>query len=155
MKSAQAWFDEYGESHRHPTNELLHWICVPVIVLSVFGMLASLPVPQAWTAAAPWLNWGTLTAVAALAYYFAVSVPLALAMIPLFMALYAILLWMDRFVTPVWIICLILFVLAWIGQFVGHVFEGRRPSFFKDVQFLLIGPIWLLSHVFRRAGIRY
>ena len=47
------------------------------------------------------------------------------------------------------------FVLAWIGQFVGHMIEGRKPSFFEDVKFLLVGPAWLLGFIYRRAGIRY
>jgi uncharacterized membrane protein YGL010W len=56
---------------------------------------------------------------------------------------------------PVWAICLTLFVVAWIGQFIGHKIEGKKPSFFKDVQFLLIGPAWLLSKVYRKAGQRF
>ena len=57
--------------------------------------------------------------------------------------------------TPLWQSCLAIFVVAWIGQFVGHAVEGRRPSFFKDLQFLLIGPLWLLSFAYRRLGLRY
>ena len=44
------------------------------------------------------------------------------------------------------------FVLAWIGQFIGHLIEGKRPSFFKDLQFLLIGPAWLMAFVYRAAA---
>ncbi len=43
----------------------------------------------------------------------------------------------------------VVFVLAWIGQFVGHRIEGRKPSFLEDVKFLLVGPAWLLSFVYR------
>ena len=57
--------------------------------------------------------------------------------------------------TPLWQVCLAIFVVAWIGQFVGHAVEGRRPSFFKDVQFLLIGPLWILAFVYRRLGLSY
>ena len=56
---------------------------------------------------------------------------------------------------PLWIICAVLFALAWLGQFIGHAIEGRRPSFFKDLPFLLIGPLWLLADVYRRAGVRH
>ncbi|HWG31443.1 MAG TPA: Mpo1-like protein, partial [Steroidobacteraceae bacterium] len=56
---------------------------------------------------------------------------------------------------PLWITSLTVFVVAWIGQFVGHALEGKRPSFFKDVQFLLIGPLWLLASAYRRLGLRY
>jgi uncharacterized membrane protein YGL010W len=62
----------------------------------------------------------------------------------------------DRWqAVPLWSICVLLFVLAWIGQFVGHAIEGKRPSFFKDLQFLMIGPLWLMADVYRRAGIRF
>jgi uncharacterized membrane protein YGL010W len=56
---------------------------------------------------------------------------------------------------PLWQICLGLFVVGWVGQFVGHKIEGQKPSFLKDIQFLLIGPLWLLAAVYRRVGIPY
>lgn len=154
MRSVSTWFDEYAESHSHPTNKLLHWICVPVIVLSVVGLLWALPVPQVFTQLSPWLNWGTIVAAAALIYYFALSPRLGFGMLLLVIIIAALLAWLDSLSTPLWLICVALFVLAWIGQFIGHVYEGKRPSFFKDVQFLLIGPLWLLGHLYRRAGLR-
>jgi uncharacterized membrane protein YGL010W len=47
------------------------------------------------------------------------------------------------------------FVIAWILQFIGHAIEGKRPSFFTDVRFLLIGPAWLLAFLYRALGLRY
>ena len=67
MRSAEQWLAEYGSSHRNPTTERLHWICVPVIVMTVLGLLWALPVPAALAQVSPWLNWGTLAALAALA----------------------------------------------------------------------------------------
>jgi uncharacterized membrane protein YGL010W len=63
--------------------------------------------------------------------------------------------WLDTLPWPLWATCLVIFVAAWIGQFIGHAFEGKRPSFTKDLQFLLIGPLWLLGHLYRRVGIAY
>jgi uncharacterized membrane protein YGL010W len=54
---------------------------------------------------------------------------------------------------PLWGIALIIFILAWIGQFWGHKIEGKKPSFIKDVQFLMIGPAWVMSFLFRKAGL--
>lgn len=153
MRPVQEWLDEYADSHRHSTNKVLHWICVPVIVVSVVGLLWALPVPAAFAAAAPWLNWGTIALALALAYYLALSATLGFGMVLVVIAVAAIVRWLDSLATPLWLLCVILFVVAWIGQFVGHVYEGKRPSFFKDVQFLLIGPLWLLAHVYRRAGL--
>jgi uncharacterized membrane protein YGL010W len=52
-------------------------------------------------------------------------------------------------------ISLVVFVLAWIGQFVGHRIEGKKPSFFEDLRFLLIGPLFVLGFLYRRLGISY
>ena len=155
MRTAQAWLDEYSESHRNLSNEVLHWICVPAILVSVLGLLSVLPVPSALHELSPYLNWGSLFALAAIVYYFLVSIPLALGMIPVLLAMLGIVRWLDGFSTPLWMICVAIFVVAWIGQFIGHAVEGKRPSFFKDVQFLMIGPMWLLSHVYRRVGIPF
>jgi uncharacterized membrane protein YGL010W len=153
MRSASTWLEEYGESHRHPTNKVLHWICVPLIVVSVIGLLWALPVPRVFADVSPWLNWGTLALAASLLYYSALSARLALGMLLVVVAVAGIVYWLDTLSTPLWLVSAVLFVVAWIGQFIGHVYEGKRPSFFKDVQFLLIGPLWLLAHLYRKASI--
>jgi uncharacterized membrane protein YGL010W len=156
MRTAAQWLDDYGVSHRNPTNKALHWICVPVIAWCVLGLLWSLPFPGALRAAHPAANWGSIAVLAVLVYYSLLSIPLSLgALLLLLAALWSIDL-VDRVsALPLWSICVFLFVVAWIGQFVGHAIEGRRPSFFKDVQFLMIGPLWLLADVYRRLGIRF
>lgn len=154
MRSVADWLGEYGASHQNPTNELLHWICVPLIVLSLFGLLWSLPVPAVF-ASVPWLNWATLMAAAALAYYLMLSPILAIGILISFVVLLLITQWLTMLPWPLWLTSIVIFVTAWIGQFFGHAVEGRRPSFFKDVQFLLIGPLWLLAAAYRRLGLSY
>jgi uncharacterized membrane protein YGL010W len=84
------------------------------------------------------------------------SIPLALGAAPLLIAFLWSIDWLERSsAVPMWSICVLAFVVAWIGQFIGHAIEGKRPSFFKDVQFLMIGPLWLLADVYRRLGIRF
>jgi uncharacterized membrane protein YGL010W len=155
MRTAEQWLDEYGSSHRNPTNEALHWICVPVILWCVLGFLSIIPFPSGIRSAVPFANWGTLIALLAVFYYASLSVPLALGILPLLaLMLWSIDLLAHAGIAPLWLICASLFVLAWIGQFIGHAIEKKRPSFFKDLQFLLIGPMWLLATVYRRLGIR-
>jgi uncharacterized membrane protein YGL010W len=155
MRTVEQWFGEYGESHRNPRNELLHIICVPAIVLTVIGFIWSIPVPAAFTGISPWLNWATISIAAAIVYYFSLSIPLGVgAAIGLGVLAYLVRL-LDTLAWPLWLTCLIIFIAAWTGQFVGHAIEGKRPSFFKDLQFLLIGPLWLLGHLYRRLGISY
>jgi uncharacterized membrane protein YGL010W len=156
MRTADQWLNEYGESHHNPTNEALHWICVPVILWCVLGLLWTTPFPSGLRTALPWANWATVITLAAVIYYASLSVRLALGVLPLLLLmLWSIAALSRNTIAPLWLICVVLFVLAWIGQFVGHAIEGKRPSFFKDVQFLMIGPLWLLSNLYRRAGIRF
>jgi uncharacterized membrane protein YGL010W len=155
MRTTAEWLSEYGASHEHPTNKLLHWICVPPIVLSVMGFLWSIPVPAALAAVSPWVNWATITMLAVVGYYLALSPRLALGALVVFALMLLIVEQIAQWAWPLWQTSLVIFVVAWIGQFIGHAIEGKRPSFFKDVQFLLIGPLWLLAAAYRRAGLRY
>jgi uncharacterized membrane protein YGL010W len=155
MRTVANWLEEYGHSHAHPTNKVLHWICVPPIVLAVMGFLSSIPVPSSIAALSTWLNWATLVAALAVIYYAALSPRLAIGITLAFVALFAVLLALGELPWPLWASSLAIFVAAWIGQFIGHGIEGTRPSFFKDIQFLLIGPLWLVAALYRRLGIPY
>jgi len=155
MRSVGEWLGEYGESHANPTNKLLHWICVPPIVLSVMGFLWSVPVPAAFASVSPWLNWATLLGLAAFVYYAALSPRLAFGIALAFIVMFVIVQTLADLPFPLWATSLAIFVAAWIGQFIGHAYEGKRPSFFKDVQFLLIGPLWLIAALYRRLGLNY
>jgi uncharacterized membrane protein YGL010W len=155
MRSVSDLLSEYGASHQHPTNKLLHWICVPPIVLAVMGLLWSVPVPAALSAVSQWLNWATLAAAASLVYYLLLSRALTVGALLAFVALLGVTHELARLPWPLWLTSLVIFVIAWIGQFIGHAIEGKRPSFFKDLQFLAIGPLWLLAAGYRCLRIPY
>ena len=155
MRTMHQWLDEYGDSHRNATNEALHWICVPTIVLTVVGFLWAIPVPDDIARVSPWLNWAPVGVALAVVYYFLLSPSLGIGAALGLVGMLFMVRWLDTLAWPLWATCLTIFVIAWIGQFIGHSIEGKRPSFFKDVQFLLIGPIWLMSHVYRRLGVSY
>ena len=155
MKTADQWFDEYARSHTNSINLVLHWICVPLIVLSLVGLLWSLPVPLAFREISPVLNWGTTFLMAAVVYYFIISLSLAFGILPFIIIVVAGILWLETLSFPLWGSSGAIFLAARIGQFIGHILEGRKPSFFKDLQFLMIGPMWLLAKVYRRLGIPY
>ena len=82
MKTTDQWLAEYARSHRDDTNRLLHWICIPMIVMSIVGLLWSLPVPETFREASPALNWGTVFLMAAVVYYFILSISLAVGTLP-------------------------------------------------------------------------
>ncbi len=141
MPTIDQWFARYGESHQSRVNKALHWICVPAITWSVIAF--------AW-----WLSpyAALLLCALALAFYAYHSLPLALGMLGVVALALAPLAHLS---VNVAIAAAVVFVVAWIGQFVGHKVEGRKPSFFDDVKFLLIGPAWLLGLVYRWLHIRY
>ncbi len=159
MRKIDALLSEYGESHQNETNKAIHWICVPLIFLSVVGLIASIPaeiVQSVLREGSPYANWATVILILVIVYYASLSVFLSFGMM-LFAALclFLINLVVQLNVGPLWLISAIIFVVAWLGQFYGHKVEGKKPSFFKDVQFLLIGPAWLMHFLYKRIGIPY
>ncbi|MQA40456.1 Mpo1 family 2-hydroxy fatty acid dioxygenase [Rugamonas aquatica] len=133
---------QYSESHLNPTNEVIHFICVPIIVFTLLGLL--------W-AAHPLL--AVTVTLASLVYYFKLSKPFAVGMLMMSTLMLALLAALpDKAILP---LSLAIFVLAWIGQFIGHKIEGKKPSFFDDLRFLLIGPLFVLGFLYRRLKLAY
>ena len=155
MRSLQNWLDEYSVSHQNPVNKRIHWICVPLIMLSALGMLWTVPRPAFFFSVSPYLNWATLLIVVSLVYYLLLSVRLAAGMLLVSAAMCVLLELLARLPWPLLWTSVVIFVAAWIGQFIGHKIEGRKPSFFKDLQFLLIGPLWLLADAYKKLGFAY
>lgn len=153
MRTIQSLLSEYGESHQNPTNKLVHWVCVPVIFFCVVGLLYSVKLGANLSTGTP-LNLAMVALLPTVLYYARLSPTLAVGMA--FFSLFC--LWVCQMIEAsgflLWQVSLVLFVLAWIGQFWGHKIEGKKPSFLKDVQFLLIGPAWLMSFIYERVGIR-
>lgn len=130
MKTVSEWLDEYSDSHQNKTNKLIHWVCVPTIFFSIVGILAHFSALLT-----------TLLLVLSFIFYARLDLILAVAMATLML----VMAWLI-YVLPVGMgFYISIFVLAWIGQFYGHKIEGKKPSFFKDLQFLLIGPIWCMD----------
>ena len=155
MRSVQDWLDEYSVSHQDPVNKQIHWVCVPLIMLSALGMLWTVPRPAFFFSLSPYLNWATLLILASLIYYLLLSVRLAAGMLLVSAVMCVVIEALAGLPWPLLWTCLAIFAAAWIGQFIGHKIEGRKPSFFKDLQFLLIGPIWLLADAYKRLGVAY
>lgn len=160
MKTTEQWLAEYGESHQNGFNKMMHWVCVPAIMFSIVGLLWSIPSGILQTLAPvgfePFFNWATLALVLALFFYVRLSLMMALGMFAIaFLMLLGNYYLSQLNIAPLWVLSLLIFAIAWVGQFYGHSVEGKKPSFLKDVQFLLIGPAWLLSFVYQKMGIRY
>lgn len=156
MSKIQTLLDKYAESHQDHTNKLIHWICVPSIVFSLVGMLYAIPFPveKCWCC-----NWGAVAMSLSFFYYLGLSFPLS---VGLFGYILLVLLGnsliydtIGRSDASLFYVSVAIFVIAWIGQFIGHKIEGKKPSFLEDVQFLLIGPAWLLHFIYKKLGLPY
>ena len=131
----------YEESHRNPTNEVIHFVAIPLIMLSLVGLLYALH---------PWVAYAFL--LASMVYYARLSMVFLATMAVLTAVALALVFAMGDTVLP---ISAAIFVGAWIAQFIGHRIEGKKPSFFEDLQYLWVGPIFVVSKLFLKLGVRW
>ncbi len=156
MKQIDILLEKYGESHMNPVNKFIHWVCVPLIMFSFLMLLFSIPFFVERTFFA---NWAMVVLVLAWIYY----ARLSLLMFFGFVVIGSLMLWgiyviyglVDFHIGKLVVIGLVIFIVAWIAQLVGHKIEGKKPSFFDDLRFLLIGPAWLMSFILKKMGITY
>ena len=175
MKTIHDWFNEYGESHQNKTNKLIHWVCIPLIFWSIIALLSLIPDPLLNIFSNSFLNgvmhWGTVVIFLGLLFYIRLSMSIFFGML-----VFSILVLMDIYLVvylfdahQFWglfnstqidgkrflmITSIIVFISSWILQFIGHKIEGKKPSFLKDIQFLLIGPAWLLGFIYKKNNIK-
>jgi uncharacterized membrane protein YGL010W len=160
-KAVDILFDKYAESHQNPTNKRIHWFCVPLIVFSLLGIAWSIPFPYLSFLGRynGFVNWASFLIAFSIFYYYKLSPVMSyLMLISVFiMSFFIVVLekWALSGGPALWLSCAVIFIMSWIGQFYGHKLEGKKPSFFEDVKFLLIGPIWLLHFICKKVGLKY
>jgi uncharacterized membrane protein YGL010W len=152
MRTADAWLQEYAETHQNPVNIRLHSICVPLIYWSIFALLRAIPTP-AWMAPPDYINWATLGMALSLIFYLSLGLRYFLAMLFASALVLVVINELASLNLPMALIGGTVFVVAWIGQFYGHHVEGKKPAFFHDVLFLLIGPLWVLRKIKKATGL--
>ncbi len=150
MKNLDQWLEEYGVSHQNRTNKLIHYFCVPLIYFSIVGLLLCIPLGFLKESGEPAIiNWASLALIPILYFYARLSLKMSLAI--LLFSVFCIFINIQLaslFSIALWKISVFLFVIAWIFQFYGHKIEGQKPSFLEDIQFLLIGPAWIINDLF-------
>ena len=155
MKSIETWYAEYAVSHQNALNQKIHFICVPLIYFSIVGLFMSIPngllVSFSGNNDLLFNNWALVALVLPMIFYFRLSIRVFVLML-----LFSFLCIVGNFLLaeqlPLLWTSVIIFVIAWVGQFYGHHVEGKKPSFLKDVQFLLIGPAWVFEKVQRNRN---
>jgi len=153
MSETEDWLSRYAESHAELVSPLVYWFAAPLVVLGTVGLLWSLPVPDEFYAISPLVNWGSLFLMATTVYYFIISVPLAIGMLPFVIGIAAVQTWLEASQhSPVRVATGLL-----IAGIIGLLLSRRRGRtarlVFQDLQLMMIGPAWLLSVLYRRMGI--
>lgn len=155
MTDADHWLTHFEDSHRDVTFPLLYWLAVPALVLGTVGLLWSLQVPAAFSAISPVLNWGTTFLMASVVYYFIISLSLAIGMLPFMFGIVAFEMWLEAGGLPLRQVAASLILAGVIGLYLGRYRSGGTSAVVRDIQLMMIGPIWLLSNLYRRLGIPF
>tara|TARA_Y100001934_G_C12184121_1_gene693077 strand:- start:598 stop:1059 length:462 start_codon:yes stop_codon:yes gene_type:complete len=152
MKKIDFWLDKYAESHQNSTNKLIHWFCVPIITFTLLGLLSFIK----FSFLRYNINFSYILFLFALLFYIRLSLSLTIGMGIFAGGSILIINKISHIFTSNELITyyIIAFIVAWIGQFIGHKIEGKKPSFVEDIKFLLIGPAWLLSFVYKKLNIK-
>lgn len=155
MQETDTWLTDYGDDHRELTFAGIYWVAVLGLVFGTVGMLWSLPVPAEFEQISPALNWGSTFLMAAIVYYFIISMPLAIGMLPFIFGIAAMQIWLQESAWPLSRIAAALFASSLIGIYLGRLASGGIKAVFRDIQSMMIAPVWLLSVIYRRFGIPY
>tara|TARA_B100001540_G_scaffold232040_1_gene206260 strand:+ start:372 stop:845 length:474 start_codon:yes stop_codon:yes gene_type:complete len=156
MKTIHEWNDEYSRYHKNKINKIIHWICIPLIMFSLLGLLSKINIIKLNTDSIFFSIRGLeIFIIIAIGYYLKISKSLAIGM-SLITLLFVLIIESINKNDEIMQIYLYLgiFIISWIGQFIGHKIEGKKPAFFKDLQFLLIGPLWLLAYIYKKLNIK-
>lgn len=141
----------YAAYHRNRWNRLTHFIGVPLIIFSILIPMAWLRLPLAGFE----LTVAMLFVAIVLAYYYALDVPLALAMTAFMLP---VLHGGDVVARMPWqtglAVFLATFIGGWVFQLAGHVFEGRKPALADNLFQIFIAPIFLAAEVAFALGLR-
>ncbi len=155
MSESDGWLDRYESSHTKLSNPVVYWAAVPMVVVGTVGLLWYLPIPAEFAQISPLLNWGSAFLMATTIYYFIISLSLAIGMLPFVLGLASLQLWLTGSEYPALGVSTGLFVAGVVGLVLGRRGKGTALAVLQDLQLMMIGPVWLLSVIYRRFGIPY
>ena len=155
MSETEFWLTHYGETHRDISFAWIYWVAVLMLVIATVGMLWSLPVPYEFERISPILNWGSTFLMAAAIYYFIISMPLAIGLLPFVFGVAAIQAWLVESPFSLARVSTGLFALSVVGLYAGQYASGGLRGVIRDIQLMMIAPAWMLSVLYRKFGIPY
>ena len=153
MPETDRWLIEYGDSHRDVDYPGIYWLSALLLVVATVGIFSLLPVPGEFVRISPALNWATAFLMAAVVYYFIISISLAIGMLPFVFGLATLQIWLAHSSLPQERIVIFLFLASIAGIVAGHYSRGGLRAVLVDIQMMMIAPIWILSQIYRRFGI--
>lgn len=138
MQNISVLIKNYAKSHKHPINENIHIFAIPAIMFSIFGILAAIDYLVV-----------IVFIIFSLMFYLKLSMK----------AFYLMTVWslinmlfVYFLFDNILLISVVTFILGWTIQFIGHFIEGKKPSFFEDIKYLLIGPLFVFENILSRFG---
>ena len=155
MSDRDNWLERYASNHSNLANPVVYWAGVPMVVIGTVGLLWYLPVPEEFTKISPLLNWGSAFLMATTIYYFIISLPLAIGMLPFMLGVASLQIWLSASKYPALGVSLGLLAAGIAGLALGRRGAGGFRAILEDLQLMMIGPAWLLSVIYRRFGIPY
>lgn len=155
MSEIDSWLERYEHNHQDLDNPLVYWAAVPMIVLGTVGILWYLPAPVEFYEISPLLNWGTAFLMATAIYYFIISLSLAIGMLPFLLGIAAIHSWLAQSGYPQLGVSIALLVAGTTGLWLGRRGKGGPGAILQDFQLMMIGPVWLLSVLYRRFRVPF
>ena len=151
MSNTDNWLTRYELTHTGLRNAVVYWTAVPMVVVGTVGLLWALPVPQEFHKISPLLNWGSIFLMVTAVYYFIISMPLAIGLLPFLVGIASIHLWLPDSGLPAFGVSMSLVLAGVVGLALGRA--GRVRSVILDLQLMMIGPAWLLSLIYKRLKI--
>ena len=155
MTGIDNWLDRYEREHQDLTNPLVFWAAVPMVVLGIVGLFWYLPVPEEFRQISPFLNWGSAFLMATAIYYFIISLSLAIGMLPFLLGLSAVQVWLAQSPYPQLGVSVGLLVAGTVGLWLGRRGPGSLRGVLQDFHLVMIGPVWLLSVVYKRFRVPF
>jgi uncharacterized membrane protein YGL010W len=155
MSEIDSWLERYEKNHQELTNPVVFWAAVPMLVIGTIGVLWHLPIPAQFFEISPLLNWGSAFLMATAIYYFIISLSLAIGMLPFLLGIAAIQSWLAGSAYPQLGVSVALLIAGTVGIWLGRRGAGSLRAVLQDYQLMMIGPLWLLSALYKRFRIPF
>jgi hypothetical protein len=155
MADTDIWLSEFNERQGRASNPTLFWVSLLLVLFGITGILWSLPIPLEFEQISPFLNWGSALLMATVVYYFIISLPLGFGMLPFVLGIATMQVWLSDQAIQLEYLSSIMVGTGIAGLSLGHYAAGGIRAVLRDVQLIMIAPLWLLSDIYRRLGIPY